>query len=179
MKKRSIPTPQRLEKLKLKRNRQLQELTEGWVDAQGEGRFWNRVRKIEGGCWIWEGCISSNGYGKLRHRGLMESAHRISFIISNKRTIPPNLVIDHICRNRACVNPAHLRLLTSAQNLLCGQGTPARNARKTHCKRGHEFTPENTKLKPRHGKLERSCRQCTREMKKLRYWKKIYEARSL
>jgi hypothetical protein len=68
--------------------------------------------------------------------------------------------LDHLCRVRHCVNPAHLEVVTLHTNVTRGNGWAGRNARKTHCKRGHEFTPENT-IPLRNG--GRECRQCRRE----------------
>jgi len=58
--------------------------------------------------------------------------------------IPNGLVLDHLCKNRKCVNPLHLRVVTQAVNCLSGDSPPARNSRKTHCPNGHEYSPENT-----------------------------------
>jgi hypothetical protein len=71
--------------------------------------------------------------------------------------VSADLEIDHLCRNRGCVNPAHLEPVTSRENKLRGYGAAAKNARKTECKRGHPFTPENT---GRTGGGGRYCKQC-------------------
>jgi hypothetical protein len=83
--------------------------------------------------------------------------------------IPEGLTIDHLCRNRGCVNPAHLEAVTNRTNLLRGDGIAALNARKTHCKRGHEFTPENTYVW-REG--TRACRACHTAQEQARRQKK-------
>lgn len=78
------------------------------------GRFWAKVDK-SGDCWQWKGTITKWGYGKIRVGANIKAAHRVSFAIANG-PIPDGMVIDHQCRNRACVNPAHLRCITYKQN---------------------------------------------------------------
>ena len=68
-------------------------------------RFWNRVLRTER-CWVWNGA-KVNGYGQISTNGKTEYVHRFSYEMVNGK-IPEGLVIDHLCRNRACVNPAHL-----------------------------------------------------------------------
>lgn len=74
--------------------------------------------------------------------------------------IPDGLHLDHLCRNPMCINPSHLEPVTQKENTLRGFSVPAINARKTECKRGHPFTPENTIIK----KLGKACRICQRVM---------------
>lgn len=114
------------------------------------------------GCWVWQRQKDTNGYGRLRLNGRaggMTAAHR-HYFESNVGPIPDGLEIDHLCRNRACVNPSHLEPVTKRENILRGGGTGAMNARKTHCVHGHEFTPENTDITIRG---HRRCRICRRE----------------
>lgn len=96
----------------------------------------------------------SNGYGGFRYKKI-NTAHRFSYLMF-VGDIPKGLVIDHICRNRACCNPEHLRVVTHQENILCGNGATAKHAKKTHCIHGHEFTKNNTRL-TRHG---RKCIKC-------------------
>ncbi len=79
--------------------------------------------------------------------------------------IASELHVDHLCRNRACGNPAHMELVSPGENVLRGEGPTAINARKTHCIHGHEYTPENTYHR-REG--WRGCRTCRREAKRKR-----------
>lgn len=116
------------------------------------------------GCWTWTGA-SRNGYGKLHFRGRMQEAHRVSYTL-HVGEVPDGLHIDHLCRNRGCVNPAHLEPVTQFENNMRCDCASTRNARKTHCKRGHEFTKENTRLQ-KFGKSKswtmRICKACARE----------------
>jgi hypothetical protein len=86
-------------------------------------------------------------------------AHRWAYEFL-RAEIPEGLHIDHLCRNRACVNPWHLEPVTNRVNGLRGESVAAQHARKTHCIRGHEFTTENT-YPIKNGK-GRGCRECSR-----------------
>ncbi len=99
--------------------------------------------------------MDREGYGQFYLNGRQCKAHRVSYELFRKN-IPDGLVIDHLCNNPSCVNPWHLKPVTSKENILRGVSFSAINARKTHCKRGHEFTKENTYIYAR-GK---SCRVC-------------------
>jgi hypothetical protein len=80
-------------------------------------RFWAKVQKSAepDGCWIWTASRTSHGYGKIGVNGRLAAAHRLSFELS-KGPIPAGMQVDHVCFNRGCVNPAHLRLATNKQN---------------------------------------------------------------
>lgn len=125
-----------------------------------EDRFWAKVRD-DGDCWIWTAHVNPQGYGEFGRRGAgcrkgkSTRAHRIAYELVVGQ-IPPGLVLDHLCRNRACVNPAHLEVVTVRENILRGSGFAALNARKTHCPRGHELTPDNVYRRGR----RRVCRTC-------------------
>ena len=116
------------------------------------------------GCWTWR-ATKSNGYGRLFIGGRAWPAHRWVYE-ALVGLIPEGLTLDHLCRNRACVRPDHLEPVTMRENILRGESFAAVNNRKTHCKHGHEFTPENTYVAT---PAWRGCRTCARDAR--RKWK--------
>jgi hypothetical protein len=125
-------------------------------------RFWARVEITES-CWLWRGVISKNGYGNISKGGYCGPpllAHRVAYEFLTG-PIPEKRALDHLCRIRHCVNPAHLEPVTNRENILRGEGLAAKNAVATHCKRDHPFTPENTRIEIRKGgRRVRCCRRC-------------------
>lgn len=93
------------------------------------------VSELDDECITFEGCIAKEGYGRKGRDGKVYNAHRLAWIEAHG-PIPDGLVVDHVCRNRACVNLNHLRLLTRKKNLAIGI---VHNRTKTHCPRGHEY----------------------------------------
>lgn len=109
-------------------------------------------------CWIWQGNHDRLGYGlinRLEHQGV---AH-LWFWKQVNGPVPEGLELDHLCRVRLCVNPTHFEAVTHEENVKRGTSFAAVNARKTHCIHGHEFTPENTHVRPNG---HRTCRTCRR-----------------
>lgn len=131
-----------------------------------EERFWSRVDKLSSpnGCWLWTGSRITSGYGRITFtedgRERLVVAHRWSYE-ALVGPIPDGLVLDHLCRVRHCVNPAHLEPVTQFENVMRGFGVGALASRQTHCVHGHEFTPENTHIRKDNG--QRVCRACTAE----------------
>lgn len=126
-------------------------------------RFWEKVDKSTepGGCWLWTGAIGSHGYGTFWTGQQFVLAHRFSLVLAGC-TVPDDLTVDHLCRSRACVNPAHLDVVTLGENIRRAQ--PFRH-NITHCTHGHEYTPENSLI---NSKGFRECRTCLRERRRRR-----------
>lgn len=151
-----------------------------------EYRFWAKVNKNgpvfgdRGPCWLWTGSKNNTGYGQLYSNRdgdpFMVTAHRFSLrlvgIFLENGMDGGKPVCDHLCKNRLCVNPNHIRVTTQRINSVENSDSPlAKNAKKTHCAKGHPFTPENTRYieKPgyitstgkRRGKcITRECMTC-------------------
>lgn len=155
-----------------------------------EERFWAKVNKDGpvpgvrpelGPCWVWTGELNFQGYGifcaaelpraedgsRRRKKALAHRWGYENFVAE----IPVGLEPDHLCRNHACVNfESHLEPVTHRENMLRGETVGARNAVKTHCDYGHEFSTANTYIVP--GTGHRSCRACQkiREANRERIW---------
>lgn len=131
-------------------------MTAAFVTQRGETiipeRFWAWVDKTPAnGCWLWTGQRAgrsrTSNYGRYGNKGM---AHRLAYELA-VGPIPPGLELDHLCRTQRCVNPAHLEPVTPEEN------RRRRREAQTHCKREHEFTPENTYMT---GIGARQCRAC-------------------
>lgn len=118
-------------------------------------------------CWEWTGYKLKHGHGRTTVAGRKVLVH-VWVWEHLVGPIPAGLEIDHLCRNTCCCNPDHLEPVTHQVNVLRGNAPAAHHARQTHCKRGHKFTPENTKKGSRG---DRVCRTCNRG------WQRSYQQR--
>lgn len=138
------------------------------LDDEAQSRFWSRVEKGEPNeCWNWTGYTVGAGYGVMRVHGKQYLVHRLSYVLHGG-TIPSGDTVDHLCFNKVCVNPAHLDTCSLRENQRRAwaiQYWTHYNTKKTHCKRGHEFTPENTR-ELKGGR--RCCRTCVNERQRAR-----------
>ena len=117
----------------------------------------------ERGCFVWQGPVGHKGYIMHPHRLWQNSGHRIVYRILRKKDLATSDLICHECDTRRCWNIDHLFIGTEAvNNRDCGNKGRHHNSVKTHCKRGHEFTFENTYLKITAGTVMRACKECQR-----------------
>ena len=123
-----------------------------------EERFWEKVEKVPGGCWLWTAFLAANNYGRfnLTH-GTPLYAHRVAYEWANG-AIPEGMQLDHLCRVRNCVNPDHLEVVTQRVNILRGASPTAKNASKTQCAHGHPYDSRNTYWRPDGD--GRACKAC-------------------
>ncbi len=104
-------------------------------------RFIHKVKKTPT-CWIWLASVTNSGYGRFSIGKKTKLAHR--FIYEHEiASIPIGMTIDHLCRNKLCVNPSHLEVVTARENVLRGNTIVRKNYEKTHCIRGHELIGKN------------------------------------
>jgi HNH endonuclease len=122
-----------------------------------EAGFWANVEKTDG-CWLWTAGLAQ-GYGHLGWNGRTDYAHRVAYELL-VGPVPEGLTIDHLCRERRCVNPTHMEAVTRWENV---RRSPtnlfALRAKASRCHRGHEFTTENTMT----DSGRRKCRRCHNE----------------
>ena len=127
-------------------------------------RFWSKCKVTESSCWLWTGFKKKAGYGRFGYDGKVQYAHRVSYGVL-KGPLPPfrhgGLELDHLCRNRSCVNPEHCELVTHKLNVnrgIAGEVNGRRSAAKTHCPQGHEYSGDNLYISPTNG--GRICKAC-------------------
>lgn len=125
-------------------------------------------------CWVWKGSRTSQGYGQMTVGSMVDGtrrndmAHRVSYETFVGRKIPKGMTIDHKCRNKSCVNPEHLEVVTYSVN--CLRRDEAN--KKTHCKHGHEYVEGSYYTYGR----KRKCKQCNSNAN-ARNWRKYYYGR--
>lgn len=117
-------------------------------------RFWQKVVQTSG-CWHWRG-TTGRGYGMFWWRGRTIVAHRLCYM-SLVGPIPENRELDHLCRNRGCVNPEHLRVVDHRTNVLAGTAKSAINAAKICCPKGHPLEQRGA---------QRRCMVCRRDQER-------------
>jgi hypothetical protein len=137
------------------------------VNDTTAGGLHERYELDPSGCWLWTGATTT-GYGVLKVDGKRWLAHRWSYeqLVG---PVPVGLQLDHLCRVRRCVNPAHLEPVTLRENVLRGVGPSAVNAAKTECQNGHPFNDANTCIT---AVGNRRCRECWNA------YKRAYRART-
>src|ERR1700761_2691204 len=108
-------------------------------------RILRSISVSDNGCWIWNRSKFFNGYGLIRIHTKGRKSHRVSYE-AFRGPIPEGMQIDHLCRGRICCNPDHLEAVTPIENWRRSNSPSNLNREKTHCLRGHEFTPENASI---------------------------------
>lgn len=147
-------------------------LVEGTMKIKDIVRFWSKVKFED--CWIWIGSCWSNGYGQfmLTEGGKIRSisAHRTAYELV-VGSIPDGLQLDHLCKNRRCVNPAHLEPVTSKVNNSRSEGTSTIHSRKTHCPHGHPYSGDNLYIDKDGARRCRACQKSDRVKEYHREWR--------
>lgn len=122
-------------------------------------RFWEKVQKTDE-CWLWVAGLNADGYGMFESVAEFGTnrAHRVAWIMANG-PIPQGMQLDHLCRVRSCVNPAHLEVVTNKENILRSNGWGGVSSRRAHCPKGHPYSGDNLRV----GGGRRHCVACVRE----------------
>lgn len=129
-----------------------------YYDEFAKQRLLSKIRRVKG-CWVWIGSLDKNRYGVIRYRGETWRAHRLSFMIIGKNRLISGLVIDHfVCNNPSCINPDHMKQVTTKENNLRSESPWANNFNKDSCApKGHSFTKDNI-IWQKNG--SRQCKKC-------------------
>jgi hypothetical protein len=134
------------------------------TEEEYQERFWSRVNKNSGllydgrECWVWTAGKNSKGYGYFWYRNHTIQGHQIAWALAGNEQ-PEGLELDHLCRRHDCVRPDHLELVTRHVNQLRGETLAGVNARKTHCPKGHPYSPENTFVNSVGGRVCITCQK--------------------
>jgi hypothetical protein len=125
-------------------------------------RFASKYAKV-GDCWVWQGPLDRDGYGSFYFRRKNRRAHRVAWF-GAYGDLPENHVVNHTCRNRACVNHQHLQKMSPTENALRDSTSRGYiNSQKTHCKQGHPF---DRSYPGQRGRPVRYCSICEAAKKK-------------
>ncbi len=127
------------------------------------GRYAEKI-EVTDGCWTWLGTRTTRGYGRIFKGRKPYQAHRVVYELL-VGAIPEGMTLDHLCRNRLCVNPAHLEPVSDRINRMRGISPPAVAARRATCVHGHEYTPQTMRLTKQGARV---CRICTNEKARAR-----------
>lgn len=120
-------------------------------------------RALVGDCLVWTGNLPNDGYPRISFKAFFpypQLVHRVAFALAAGHpmgAIKEIPILDHLCRQPACSSPSHLEPVTRAVNI--ERGNPNQNEIKTHCDNGHEFTAENTYVRPNGNRLCRTCKR--------------------
>jgi hypothetical protein len=127
-------------------------------DMSFEERFSRWDVDEDSGCWVWRGCTNPDGYGLITFEGRQTTVHRVSYIL-HVGDIPPGKELDHICKNRRCLNPAHLEAVVHRENVMRGGSA----IRSEFCKKGHRFDGYDKKRNRQY------CKTCKNEVARRLY----------
>lgn len=108
--------------------------TPGTIRVPLAERLWAKVEWSEDGCWVWQGAVTSAGYGSIKVGGCMRGAHVVAYELSGE-VIPEGMQLDHLCENKRCVRPSHLEVVTQQENI---QRYYDRNVPE-FCVKGHRY----------------------------------------
>ena len=133
-------------------------------------RVLSRITVNNQGCWEWKSPLHDGGYATMSVDDKSQYIHRLIYEYYHGQ-IQSDLQIDHLCRNRKCVNPIHLELVTQKENIMRGKGVGVLNSLKTQCPKGHPYTKENLIM---YKDGSKKCRICHNERQK-QYQRKLKE----
>jgi hypothetical protein len=133
------------------------------TDAELIERIKSKVHVSETGCWVYPGSLNGGGYCQASFNGKKYMVHRFMYELTYGMKINPKLVVCHECDNPRCCNPEHLWIGTEKQNMRdAADKRRWSRQRKTHCKRGHEYTPETSVIRIQRGRPARNCLLCNK-----------------